>query len=123
MVAGAIRVLRIASAGGSAPAARQQDRHRQLFHASTSQKRGLSYIPWRSAALQRFYCSSGADGSVGPLLPHGVILTRANDAVPSRLCSEVFPCAAVGPSCGRSAATGRPPGLGTTLASARGHDL
>src|SRR5438876_10733630 len=45
MVAGAIMVIRIASAGGSAPAARQQDRHRQLFHASTSQKRGLSYIP------------------------------------------------------------------------------
>src|SRR5439155_10933615 len=38
-----------------------------------------------------------------------VILTRANDTVPSRLCSELFPRTRGRPSWERSAATGRSP--------------
>src|SRR5438128_12296095 len=46
---------------------------------------------WRSAAPRCFTAPHGADDGVAPLLLGGVTLTHANDAVPSRLCSELSP--------------------------------
>src|SRR5882672_3186434 len=50
-------------------------------------RRVSRFAPTATGPLQ----ATGSDDGVAPLLTGGVILTRANDAVPSRLCSEVFP--------------------------------
>src|SRR5437773_12007796 len=51
----------------------------------------LGLDPFGEAAPRCFTAPHGADDGVAPLLLGGVTLTHAKDAVPSRLCSELFP--------------------------------